>query len=531
MISLGNRLAGIFAALVLLAPAAATAGTETWRRADTPNFIIYSTGSEKQLKEFAEDVERFDALLHRFANVEAQPTPYRLTIYALPNASAVRKLLSGKNRDVAGFYHPSLAGSFAVTNRSGGNQKFDLDGSIVLFHEYAHHFMHRNFNGSFPLWFNEGFAEYYSTTTFDKNGRYTVGKPAYHRAYGLLLGVDVGIEKLLLTSDLENLKRDERDPFYGRSWLLVHWLMRDEEGRKKLLGYLNDCATGVPLDEAAMRNFGDLKELDKALDAALSGRMPMMTSKDPMDFQTKIKIRTVDDVESAIVPLHLQRLSGKEIAKVVDGLRLLADQNPARADVWYELAQAELASSSHAYIDDTDINDEDGTDDARLEEVPDSTLIAAESSLDKALAIAPRHSRANTLKAHILMERLQRSGDVLNEDWEDVRTHIIAANHADTEDPMPLIAWYESYTKMGKTPTAIASDGLAKAFGLAREATEVRLLYAFDLARMGKYDLAANLVEVLVNDPHAGDVGRAALARLDAMRREGAISSAPSGAD
>lgn len=82
MTRLGHRLVTIFTALALLAPAVAMANSQAWRRADTLNFIIYSTGSEKQLRDFAEEVERFDALLHRFMDVEAQPTPYRLTIYA-----------------------------------------------------------------------------------------------------------------------------------------------------------------------------------------------------------------------------------------------------------------------------------------------------------------------------------------------------------------------------------------------------------------------------------------------------------------
>jgi hypothetical protein len=42
---------------------AATGADAKWLRADTDNFIIYSERSEKSLREFAENLQRFDATL------------------------------------------------------------------------------------------------------------------------------------------------------------------------------------------------------------------------------------------------------------------------------------------------------------------------------------------------------------------------------------------------------------------------------------------------------------------------------------
>lgn len=93
------------AALALVAPALATAKGPAWRRADTPNFVIYSQGSEAQLRQFANDLERFDALLREFMSVPATTQkPYPLTIYALPNSSSVARLFSKKENSIAGFY-------------------------------------------------------------------------------------------------------------------------------------------------------------------------------------------------------------------------------------------------------------------------------------------------------------------------------------------------------------------------------------------------------------------------------------------
>ncbi len=71
------------------------------------------------------------------------------------------------------------------------------DSQQTLFHEYGHHFMKRYVTAAFPAWFVEGFAEYYSTVDFDKQGKALIGKPARRRAYGLIELPKLPVEKLL----------------------------------------------------------------------------------------------------------------------------------------------------------------------------------------------------------------------------------------------------------------------------------------------------------------------------------------------
>lgn len=530
------------AALALVAPALATAKGPAWRRADTPNFVIYSQGSEAQLRQFANDLERFDALLREFMSVPATTQkPYPLTIYALPNSSSVARLFSKKENSIAGFYTASLYGSTAVSNRTKASNKVYLDGSVVLFHEYVHHFMHRNFSGSYPLWFNEGFAEYYSTVTFEKDGIFKFGIPAYHRAYELLQGDNIPTEKLLLASGSSDLRRSEWDSFYGRAWLLVHYLMNSQEGQKKLLSYLRDYSTGIAPREAAERNFGDLKALDKALSQHLNSRMSYQMSTEPMAFQPKVEIHALDDIESALVPLQMKIRTKRDCVAVRDELLELAKRNPERADIWFELARAQINAAHHETADKGDADADAEPDNAGanrqrsrggdLDEVSDSYLAAADEAVDRTLAIDKAHGRAHALKADIMMERLLRPGSPSEKDWDEMRDHIVAANRANTEDPVPLVAWYRSFTEIGETPSKSAEDGLVKAFTLVREATEVRLMLAFDLARRGEFETAIRLVKILANDPHAGEYGRAALAQLEAMQARQSSAIAPAKAE
>ncbi|PKB25061.1 hypothetical protein B0I00_0242 [Novosphingobium kunmingense] len=51
----------------------------------------------------------------------------------------------------------------------------------------------------------------------------------------------------------------------------------------------------------------------------------------------------------------------------------------------------------------------------------------------------------------------------------------------------------------------------------------------FDLARLGQYDAAIRLVEVLANDPHRGESGKAMLMQIKTMRDAAGASAVDTG--
>src|SRR3546814_21023853 len=66
-----------------------------------------------------------------------------------------------------------------------------------LCRSYIHTFMKRHLRAACPAWLIEGFAEYYSTVDFDKQGRAMIGQPVYRRAYGLIAMPKIRVERLL----------------------------------------------------------------------------------------------------------------------------------------------------------------------------------------------------------------------------------------------------------------------------------------------------------------------------------------------
>lgn len=142
----------------------------------------------------------------------------------------------------------------------------------------------------------------------------------------------------------------------------------------------------------------------------------------------------------------------------------------------------------------------------------------AEAAIDAALVADPHHARANVFKAYLLMNRLKAAGTTTAASWNKARGYLVTANSSAVDDPLVLVAWYDSYALQGRPPTKIAHEALARAFDLEPEITEVRTKYALDLAQQGDYETAIRLVEFLAQDPHNPDPGKALLAQLNAMK-------------
>jgi hypothetical protein len=487
------------AGAAMIAALWATGAEAKWLRATSNNFIIYSEGSERDLRDFAEKLERFDATLRYRFKIEGGKDPNPLTIYLVDRASDAGRLASGKGgSSIAGFYSPDPEGSFAVSNREDYVLKGTPQSQQTLFHEYAHHFMKRFLPGAFPAWFIEGFAEYYSTADFTKDGKAQVGKPVYSRAYGLLTMPKIPASTLLFQRPLEMRNSGQIDVYYGRAWLLTHMLFNDKARVGQLGSYIGAINKGDDPKQAAADSFGDLALLDKDLNRYMNQPMSYGTTADAILIDGAITIGALTPAQDAALPLRLERLSAggdERMLKARAGLRKLVVQYPGDAGIWFELAMAEWGLS------------DDNRDKA-----------AARSAVDKALAIDPKHVRANVLLGEMLTAEVEAKADAGAADWNAVRRPIILANRTNPDDPVPLSAYYKSFVDQGIKPPSIAIDGLARAFHLGPENIEARMNYAFALANGGEFDRAINLARIVAFDPHDGGGGEALLDQLEAMR-------------
>lgn len=487
----------VFLALFIAAPGHA----ETWYRADTHHFTIFSDGQEKQLEEFAHEAEKFDALMRLAFQVRPEADPAKLNIYLVSSAGDVQKLVDMNN--IAGIYFARTDGSFAISNRQKTRSRDRLSGKRTLFHEYAHHFMFNNLHVPAPAWLVEGFAEFVATAEFKKNGEWYFGKPAFHRAAEIEYAPRIPID-LLLTVRPSQIKGDGASAFYGWSWALTHMLyLESPEAGKQVDRYLRRINRGETSLGAARAEFGDLDELEKELRGYVKGRMTFKKSNLALPYRDDVQVTRLSEAESATLALKLRRLGGADLAETRDALTAAAASGDAEA--WYQLGRAEydLALSVDSAADAEETS-------------PDFS--AARAALKNALAADAEHIHANVLMGELEIARLESMDQpYVEEEWKNARRYISKAAELSPRDPYALFALAQSYSRRGHRD-AVVSPSLKIAFERAPESREIRFAYAIDLANNGQFEAAIQLLSILANDPHGGDAGRDAIRRIEAMR-------------
>ncbi len=541
----------LFTACLISAAAGlwSTTALAAWTRADTHNFIIYSNGDRAGLEQFANDVERFDALLRLRFGVGRDENPKRLTIYVVSSQSDVGAVLEGRPEIVAGFYIPETETSFAVVHRGKKDDLFDLSGQEVLFHEYAHHFMFRHFTAAYPAWFTEGFAEFVATATIAPDGNWTLGKPARYRTRDLVTDSPLPVEKLL-DSKISKLRGGEIFQFYARSWLLAHMLYTQPQYAGKLSQYTQLVTSGTPSLEAAKTTFGDLKGLERALQSYVSAKMQFISSSRAIAVDGPITVSQLDPVQSQLVELRLKRRAGGQVVQARDTLKTLTAQNPQNAELWSELAFAELTVAAKVAAKAEHEKEEadrkakekekdkaksaskdkakDGDDDEIVvTAIKDDDTVAAhagdsaaEAAADRALAVDPANVIANDVKGEVTTWRLKQANDNSASHWQAARSWYRKASAADPDDALAALGWFMSFKRQGKAPPAGAIQGLEQAFQRAPEAEDLRSKLAFDLARRAQFDAAIELMKVIAYSPHARPLSRAMLKKLQNMKAD-----------
>ncbi len=477
--------------VVILTPATADAA---WFQANTPHFRIYSEGKAETLRTFAIKVERFDKLLRQRFGVGEEAIPQPLTIFMLPSSEAVARI-SGRGKNVAGFYEPHSSGSLAVVNRETASDKYDLSGETVLFHEYAHHFMLRNFPVAYPAWYIEGFAEFISTTNFTKEGNAQIGQPPYYRAYGLLDQAIIPAAKLF-TSAVSDFPQDRIDSFYGRSWLMLHYLTYAPQRAGQLEQYLRAINEGKSSIDAAKSAFGNLDSLDNEIKTYLKkAKISYSMQVTPTPQSDKVETIALSAALGALMPHRLALMRAPEseqVKPIITALHSVIIKYPTEADGFRMLAEAQLIADN---------------------------FDAADVAADSALKLNPGMARAMMVKANVAIHRYESAPIASPGLAKAMHGWIVKANRADTNDPLPLIANYQSYELQGLKPSKTAMDGLASAYRMVAEDPNVRAQYASALARVGEYDAAIRLMETLAFDPHGGSGASSAREMVDRLKQ------------
>ena len=493
--------------LAIAQPAAAA-----WHKAESDRFIIYSDSRAEDLEQFAQMLERYHVAME-LESGRSVPIPShsnRLTIYMVGTRDELRDLYGAGSRSaVGGFYIPRANGSVTfvpnirISTRDGSRGRTgtryqrssgtsDLDSALsTLLHEYTHHFLISSARHAMPRWLSEGAAEYFSSARFNDDGSVDLGLPNNDRAWEISKAAPVSLRELL-DYDLYRENRGGRyDAYYGRAWLLFHYLRFNPPRAGQLERYWAAVASGVDSMAAAEQIFGDLDRLESELRDY--GRT---TSMSGMRFAAAdITIGAVSVLELSAghaammdVIIRSDRGVDSEMAQtVVADARSVAERYPNDAEVLAALAEAEYDA---------------GNDDAAI------------TAARRAIAVNPSVTNAYVQQGYALFRKAEDAEDK-DAAYAAAMAPFEALNAIETDHTQPLIYFYRSFVSRGVSPPDGAKFALERATQLAPFDQDLAVEVASMKAADGDPVIARYLLAPVAANPHGGKRSSLAQAMMD----------------
>lgn len=314
-------------ALALGAVPVASAGSSQWIEIESPHFSVVTDAGEKRGRETAMRFEQMRAVFGALMTKANVNLPIPLQIVAFRNAkefSQFSPLWNGKPVQLIGLFQGGEDRSFIMLDMSTQNPW------SVVFHEYAHQLMNGVLTHRVDPWFEEGFAEYFSSIEVDsKEAR--VGKiPEYDyqvlRQDGMMKVAD--LFSVRQSSSIYNESGSHRTVFYTEAGMVVHYLY-DNNLVPKLSTYFNlKIDRNVPVEDAIQKSFGlSAADLDKALRAyVVIGRYKYFPIPTPSNIvSSEYRVRTLSPADSgailADIHLHSRDYREKAIAEFQEILK------------------------------------------------------------------------------------------------------------------------------------------------------------------------------------------------------------------
>ena len=294
-------------ALLCLLWIAVPTAAEKWTYGSSEHFDVYSTGGDRTARgalTYFEQVHAYFAVVFRqspaikartrlivFSNTR-QFAPYR------PNESAVA------------FYQPGPDGDYIVIER------LDEDSQPIVVHEYAHLFI-KHGGANYPVWLNEGLAEFYSTMKAE-GGSMTVGRVPLQRLGYLRSGVGLLPLERLFAADHESAEYNSRQHagvFYSQSWALTHMLRMSDRYRAKWPEFHALVTSGTSSANALQRAYG------KSLEAVRTDLLNYISQNHYLYFADVSKVPRSEEkyVTRAVEPFEADLVTANLLASSPDG--------------------------------------------------------------------------------------------------------------------------------------------------------------------------------------------------------------------
>lgn len=480
-------------ALALIAPP--LAAHAEWLRAETRHFVIYSEGSERSVRDFAQKLEMYDQAMRQLNQINTDTDILtKLPIFLVRNRYGLAQIRPGLDNTILGFYSPAEEGVFATAIRSADGA---LTGQQVLMHEYAHHLLLGNIEGAYPAWFVEGFAEYYMTAEIDVEKQVlTLGAPSENRAVWIMNESWISLPDLISKRQSEIRNETDRATYYPVAWLLTHWFMSDPARKAQLDAYLRDVGRGTDSVVAMERATGlSMAGLRAALRRyTMGGRLNGTRLGGPFR-AINVNVTRLPPSADALLLLN-QRLKVGTDEAGRDALRRDVTERAAR----FGDDPLALLAAGHAGLHFGD-------------------RPAGDRALTRLLEIDPNHVEALQLLASERLRAASESEDPAQTLALQIqaRNYLAHAFEVDPEDYRTLMGLARLRLGQPGYPNDNDIQTLEMAMEGAPQLPAIRFAYAQAQASRGHKDEAKAALMPVANNPHGGGASQAARAMITAL--------------
>lgn len=254
--------------LSLFLPLTATAKPENWMEVHSPHFTVITDSNEKQARRVADQFERMRSVFHTlFPKIQIDALG-SITVLAIKDEKDFRALepsayLAKGQLKIGGLFLRGPDKNYVL-------MRLDAEGEhpyAVVYHEYTHLLLSRA--EFIPLWLNEGLAEYYENTDIREKD-VSLGQPSPGNLELLRENRLMPLATLFAVDHSSPYYHEENKGsiFYAESWALTHYLEQKDfrDKTQRLTTYAQLLAENVDPVTAAVRAFGDLKQLQSALE-------------------------------------------------------------------------------------------------------------------------------------------------------------------------------------------------------------------------------------------------------------------------
>lgn len=492
-----------------------------WKRAETAHLIVYSDGSEGELREVTTNLERLYGLMSRIYRRGAQDdetVKLQVTLFGdkdfaarlgLQNRGALEGPYAGVFADQR-YYDPREDGDVLAIARKdqllevNTKRAEDLDCAdalaegafqcpfppayspplvrhwqAVLYSAFAQHFLRTYTHEVFPRWYIDGVGAIFSTLVVRADGAldYGLAPDGYRMFFRAYQPIDVAD---VVTGSYLDASKPQWNPY--QAWAIAHYFLfsnlKAERGRQ-FREYITAIGRGAPMAEAA-QVFGDLRRLRSDLSTYRGSVLQFARTAKPAAREEAPVISRLFVTSAAMVEARLQL--GARLAPFAD--------DGAGAEPWLDQLRTKLAALPYD---------------------PEATLVQAEAECrgghaDTCLALAerllekaPDDVRALTWKGVALTgQAIAGPGPERTATLAAARKTLERAIQLDGEAPQPLIAYFQSFTRAGEKVPDSAMRGLALAIRAVPAAPAPRLYMAQELVRQNHADLARAVVYPLL---------------------------------